>query len=155
MSKSVRYGAIIALAGVLCATGAQAQEMSDEDYIKSRIAHYRELGTWFKAITDQMKSDKPRPSTIRTAALGINRLAKAQYGWFRPGSGPESEEKTKAKPVIWAKSKEFKAAQDRLLAESTAFLTAANSASDPKTLAPRVKALGQACASCHETFRTE
>ncbi|MDB5422962.1 MAG: cytochrome [Phenylobacterium sp.] len=158
MLKCVRAAAVALLVSAVCAAGVRAQGMDDEDYIKARIAHYREIGTWAKAISDELKSGKPKPAVVKTAALNINRMAKEQYGWFRPGSGPESEEKTSAKPVIWTKPAEFKAAQDRFVAESAAmlnFASAPNAAGDPKLLAPQFKALGQACSNCHNTFRKE
>lgn len=155
MFKFVLSAAAVLFASAVCISSVHAQDMSNEDYVKSRIAQYREIGTWFKAISDEMKRPEPRPSTIRTAALGINRLAKRHYGWFRAGSGPESGEKTKAKAVIWSRPQEFKAAQDRFMSASTAFLNAANSTSDPKTLGPQFKALGQSCANCHDTFRRD
>ena len=139
----------------LGAVRVQAQEMDDGDYIRARASHYREIGTSFKAISDELKSGAPRPGIIRMAANDILAQAKSQYGWFRAGSGPESEEKTKAKPEIWTRAKDFRAAQDRFLGAAGAMATAANSPADPKTLIPQFKDLGASCSGCHTNFRAE
>ena len=141
------FVAVGALAGAV-----HAQEMDDGDYIRARIAHYREIATGLKAISDEMKSGKMRPEIIKQGAKEINDHAKHQYNWYRPGSGPESEERTDAKPEIWTKPKEFKAAQDRFLAESNAMLKVAN-AGDMKAVPAQFKALAATCGACHDVFK--
>ena len=61
---------------------------------------------------------------------------------------------TKAKPDIWKKPAEFKAAQDKLLAESNAMLAAASSG-NAALLPDRIKSLGGACQNCHPQFRDQ
>jgi cytochrome c556 len=155
---SVAFKPALALAAFIAvgavAGGVLAQEMDDGDYIRARIGHYREIGTSFKAISDEIKSGKMRQPVIQQAAREINAQAKNQYGWFRAGSGKDSEEKTKAKDEIWSKPKDFRAAQDRFLAESGNFLKI-SAGTDPAATIAGFKALGQSCANCHTNFRDE
>ena len=156
MSGLSKRGAMISaiLAASVFAGAAFAAELNDEDYIKARIAHFREIGTSFKGINDQAKTGKPDMAKVKDLAGDLNALAKQQYTWFRPGSGPESEEMTKAKPDIWKKPAEFKAAQDKLLAESNAMLAAASSG-NAALLPDRIKSLVGACQNCHQQFREQ
>jgi cytochrome c556 len=156
MSGLSKRGAVISaiLAASVFAGAAFAAELDDEDFIKARIAHFREIGTSFKGINDQAKTGHPDMAKVKELAGDLNALAKQQYTWFRPGSGPESEEQTKAKADIWKKPAEFKAAQDRLLAESNNMLAGA-SAGDAAGLPGRIKTLGAACQNCHQQFRED
>lgn len=88
------------------------------DIVKSRIGGYRELGAAFKNVNDELKSGTPQVYIIQLSARQIRDTAKAQYGFFPAGSGPQPGVKTAAKPQIWARAAEFKAAQDAFAAGS-------------------------------------
>ncbi|MEA2657522.1 MAG: hypothetical protein QOF64_100, partial [Candidatus Binatota bacterium] len=62
--------------------------------------------------------------------------------------------KTKAKPEIWEKSDDFsKAAKN--LSKASADLASAAKAGNDADVEVKVKALGEACNSCHKQFRAE
>ena len=150
LSKKVL--ALLALGVVLTGVAARAEELDDRDYIDIRKHKYGELGAAFKAINDQLKAPKPNLVVIRANVRTITEMASAQYRWFRPGSGPESEEKTAALPAIWKEPAKFKAAQDAFALQAKSFAGVAAGA-DVDAIRASAKSLGGACAACHKQFR--
>jgi len=124
------------------------------DTIKMRIANYRELGTAFKNVNDELRSSSPSTLMIQMASRDISRAAKEQYNWYPAGSGPEAGVKTRAKAEIWANPAQFKSAQNLLATNAEAFAQAAK-AGDVGEIRAATKELGRACANCHRTFREE
>ena len=62
--------------------------------------------------------------------------------------------KTKAKPEIWEKSDDFSKAAKNLSKASSDLASAAKAGNDAD-VGVKVKALGEACNSCHKQFRAE
>ena len=146
--RTIILGAIIASAAAAPVLAAAA------DVIRTRIAELRELGAQFKNVNDELKKDDPSPMILQISARQIRDVAKNQYGWFPAGSGPEAGVKTKAKPEIWAKPADFKAAQDNFAKQANAFFQVA-SKGDVASMRTQVRQLGAACGGCHRTFRAE
>lgn len=150
-SRSVRtiiLGAVVASVATAPVLAAAA------DVIRTRIAELRELGAQFKNVNDELKKDDPSPMILQISARQIRDVAKNQYGWFPAGSGPEAGVKTKAKPEIWAKPADFKAAQDNFAKQANAFYVVAQKG-DIASMKAQVRQLGAACGGCHRTFRAE
>lgn len=146
----------MAMFGV-CAFGVMAGPLlaaTATDLVKTRVTGYRELGAAFKNVNDELKSGTPQIYILQLSARQIRDAAKAQYGWFPAGSGPQPGIKTAAKPEIWMKPADFKTAQDALATQAAAFMTVAASGDSAKIRA-QVKPLGQACSGCHRGFRVD
>jgi cytochrome c556 len=62
--------------------------------------------------------------------------------------------KTKAKPEIWQKWDQFSKYPGNVKKAATELADAARAKND-ETITVKVKALGEACASCHKVFRAE
>jgi cytochrome c556 len=62
--------------------------------------------------------------------------------------------KTKAKPEIWQKWDQFTKYPGNVKKAATELADAARAKND-ETITVKVKALGEACASCHKVFRAE
>jgi cytochrome c556 len=142
-------GAVVASAAAVPVLASAAS-----DIISSRIAGLRELGTQFKNVNDELKSGTPNMMILQISARQIRDVAKTQYSWFPAGSGPEAGVKTKAKPEIWTKAADFKAAQDNFTKQANAFFQVA-SKGDVAGMRTQVRVLGAACGGCHRTFRTD
>ena len=145
-------GALVAaslLAGPLLAAPMFA---TSADAVKSRVAQLRELGSAFKNVRDQLNSGTPELFIIQESARQIRDASRDQYTWFPAGSGPQPGLKTHAKPDIWERPADFKAAQDAFATEANAFFDAASGGDIDKIRAAQ-DPLGHACASCHKTFR--
>jgi cytochrome c556 len=151
-SRSVRTITLATVVAGMAAAPVLASAASD--IITSRIAGLRELGAQFKNVNDELKKDDPSPMILQISARQIRDVAKNQYGWFPAGSGPEAGVKTKAKPEIWAKAADFKAAQDNFAKQANAFFVVAQKG-DVASMKAQVRQLGAACGGCHRTFRAE
>jgi len=143
---------------VICVLGgvalAQEEHFDPEEVIGNRQAALREIGAAFKGITDELRKSQPMMALIRQYAKQIDDLAKQQHLWFPPGTGPESEIETAAKPEIWQKPAEFKAGQTAM-AEQAAKLAQVAAGTDVKAIRAEWQALGRTCKSCHDKFREE
>lgn len=90
-------------------------------------------------------------ATIEAKAKDIMGTAEKIPGLFPKGS---TKGKTKATDAIWEKSDEFaKDAKD--LAKAASELAAAAKAKNDAEIAVKVKAVGEACSSCHKAFRAK
>jgi cytochrome c556 len=147
-----RVLSIVAIGATLAAAGAAYAQLSPKDAVGVRINAYRETGAAFKTINDQLKSGTPVKIMLRTSARTISNTARDQYNWFPAGSGAETGLKTKAKAVIWSDPAGFKAAQDRL-AQEAALMSKVVETGDAAAMQKQAKALGQACAACHQKYR--
>ena len=90
-------------------------------------------------------------ATIETKAREIMGNAEKIVSLFPKGSDTG---KTKATAAIWEKSDEF-AKDAKTLEKAAGELAAAAKAKNDAEIGVKVKALGNACASCHKTFRAE
>ena len=125
-----------------------------QDSVNTRVAGLRQLGAAFKNVNDELKSGTPQPTVLQISARQIRDAARAQYGWFPAGSGPQPGVKTRAKPEIWTQPAQFKAAQDALATQADAFSKVV-ATGDTAAIAAQAKQLGGACAACHHQFRAE
>ena len=125
-----------------------------QDAIATRTSGYRTMGAAYKSVNDQLRSGNLDKASLQAAAARIQATAKAQYGWFPKGSGPEAGVKTAARPEIWTQPAQFKAAQDGFATQAAAFAKAVASG-NTATLAAQTKQLGAACSACHRAFRSD
>lgn len=148
IARVVAIGAAIAAPlGVLVAHDEHASGI-----YKVRHDEYHKLGDAFKTIKDQTSAGTPDADAIKTAAEVVKNASVNQFKWFPAGSGPETGAKTRAKAEIWAKPKDFEAAQ-KLFAERAPKLHAAANAGDIAAVRTQFAEVGKACKNCHETFR--
>lgn len=140
---------------VICVGIAIAQEDFDpQPVIEGRQSALRDIGAAFKGVGDELKKSQPSLPTIRQYARQIEDLSKQQKFWFPPGTGPEAEIETAAKPAIWQRAAEFKAGQ-AAFGEQAGRLAKVASGDDVKTIRAQWQALGQTCKGCHDKFREE
>jgi cytochrome c556 len=130
-------------AGIATATPAFA------DAVKDRVAAMKDMGKINKALTTAAK--KGDKAAAEKQAMMIVAVAEKLPGLFPKGTDRKAlgEKATRAKPEIWAKWDEFKAASEKL--KSTAMQVA--SAAKGGDLAMAAKGMGAACGGCHKVFR--
>lgn len=147
------HTACLALAVALPTAAALAQSgaSSNEGTIKYRQQVMSAVGADMAAISDIMKYGLPFPTHVVVHAQAISRHADLAAAAFeRPvTAGP-----TDAKPEIWERPDEFlkKLKAMKARADELADI-ASNSESTQADIGGRVKALGDACGNCHESFR--
>lgn len=140
------------LLGLAAPVGVLIAASSATDQQKARHHHYHELGDAFKTIRDQARAGQPDLAAIKTAAKVVNDASIDQGRWFPAGTGPEAG-KTRALPEIWARPKDFEAAQ-KVFSDAAPKLLAAANAGDLDAVKTSFGEVGKACKNCHDTFRS-
>lgn len=177
--KSVRGRALTAGAAILLPLAAGTMAVAgDAQLIAARIANFREIGTAFKQVNDELKSSQLGLARVREAVtLIMNRGAEIPH-WFPPGSEPATsvdqgwfarirnwlglgetvtlpdEAKTRAKIEVWTAPAKFRKAHRNFMHEAEKLLQAANEG-EITAISERFEALGKACEGCHEEFRED
>ena len=131
---------------------ATAAAINPAEVVRTRVAGLKEMGTAFKNAMDGLRSSEPQMILIQQSARTIKNDAQAMRGWFPAGSGPQPGLKTAAKPEIWTKPVEFRAAQDGLARAADTFQSAAMSG-NVDAIRAAARGLGGACKNCHDQFR--
>ena len=128
---------------------ASSHLFAQADVIEKRQAAMKANSADAKAIKAAVESKDY--ATIEVKAKDIMATAEKIPALFPKGS---TTGKTKATPAIWEKSDDFaKAAKN--LGKAASELAAAAKAKDDAEIGVKVKALGDACGSCHKAFRAE
>ena len=138
--------------GVLCGCltlAIYSQVLAQADVIEKRQAVMKSNSADAKAIKAAVESKDY--ATIETKAREIMGNAEKIPSLFPKGS---TTGKTKATAAIWEKSDDF-AKADKNLGKAASELAAAAKAKDDAEIGVKVKALGDACGSCHKAFRAE
>lgn len=150
-----QWTALLALAGALLVANASAEDSpAPQTVIETRQKGFKKMGAAMKAIVDQLKSDAPDGARMTAAAQAISSGAQELPGWFPAGSGGEAGVETDALSHIWQDRAKFDSLTHRLIAESKA-LAAALSGGDIATARTQAKVVGDACSTCHRSFRAD
>jgi cytochrome c556 len=152
MMRKSALKSIIALSLALTTGAAMAAALSGVEAAKDRQVHFKEMGKAMKTISDQLKSGAPDQSVIRVQTALIADHAKALPRWFPADSGPSTGVKMQALPAVWTDKANF-AAKAQSFQVAAVKLNVVAQAGNTADFIPALKATGEACKSCHETFR--
>jgi cytochrome c556 len=133
------------------ATGAQPAAGADEGAIKYRQKVMSAVGADMGAISDIMKYGLEFQTAVVAHAQSISKHADLAAAAFERKAidGP-----TDAKPAIWEKPDEFLEKLRAMKGEADKLAEiAADGEATPANIGIRVKALGDACGDCHDSFR--
>lgn len=131
---------------------ASAQFAKPEDAIKYRKASFTVMGAHFGRLGAMAQGRVPFDAKV--AADNADVVAHvAKLPWAAFGEGTDSGE-TKAKPEIWKQSAKFKEAADKLQAESTKLVAAAQTGKEDAFKAAFTATAGT-CKTCHDDFRAK
>lgn len=133
---------------------AQEDDFDPQPVIEGRQSGLRDIGAAFKEISDELKKSSPSLPLIRQYARQIDDLSQQQKFWFPPGTGPESDIETAAKPEIWQQPAVFKAGQAEMTKQA-AKLAQIAAGTDVGAIRAQWQALGKTCKGCHDKFREE
>ncbi len=143
--------------GVLAATlsfATAALALDAAAVEKARSDYFHSLGKASKGLHEALQSGTPDLNAIKAYAANIAQIAPNLPAQFPAGSGPESGVKTEAQPNIWSDGATFKKDADGLASAATA-LNAAAQGGHIDAIRAATDNLGQACKTCHTTFRKE
>jgi cytochrome c556 len=144
MQKTIIAGLFIALMA-----SVSPQVFAQQEVIEKRQKAMKSNSADVKAIKAAVETKDY--ATIETKAKDIMGTADKIPSLFPKGSNVG---KTKATAAIWEKSDEFaKEAKD--LSKASSELASAAKSKDDAAIAAKVKAVGQACSSCHKEFRAD
>lgn len=125
------------------------------DQVHTRVQAYKALGAAFKTVSDAVRSGQVQTPQVRQAAAQIGGMARQrQYTLFPNGSGPRPGVKTAAKPDVWTRARDFRAAQDAFARQAGVFQAAVNGG-NAGVIRSEMRKLGATCKSCHDNFRVE
>ncbi|MGE5617204.1 MAG: c-type cytochrome [Bacillota bacterium] len=141
---------LIALAAVLVATAAFAQQPKPESQIKLRKAAYDLMNYNFDNLDNMASGKKPynREESIRNADF-VAMLATVPRMFF--GEGTDKGE-TRAKPEIWEHRADFDAKMDKMSTEAAKLPQVARGG-DVAALRKQVEETEKACKACHDDYR--
>lgn len=143
--------------GVLAATlsvATTALALDAAAVEKARSNYFHSLGKPFKGLRDELQQGSPNIATLKAYAADIARIAPNLPAQFPAGSGPESGVKTETQPNIWSDGAGFKKDADNLASAANA-LNAAAQGGNIDAIKAAAGTLGQACKTCHTTYRKE
>lgn len=120
------------------------------DQVRTRVAGFRQLGAAYKSVTDGLRAGDV--AKVRLASGQIGAAARGMPGWFPRGSGPQPGVKTLAKPEIWTRGGEFRAAADAFARQAQAFQRTA-AGGDLNAIRGESRKLGATCKGCHDSFK--
>jgi cytochrome c556 len=129
---------------------ASTSELSAAAAVEARQAGFKKMGAALKAITEQLKTGSPDPSTLAAPAQALVGFAEKVPHWFPAGSGAETD----ALPNIWTDRARFDALAKDLLAE-VKNLSATLAANDLAAMKEQAKRTGAACSACHRSYRAD
>jgi cytochrome c556 len=141
--KLLRIG-FLSLFPLVISSQAFAQE---EEILKRRLLMESNNDAATKAIKQAIK-EKNFPEIQLKAGLIMENMDKV-LGFFPKGS---TSEKSRAKPEIWERWDEFSKNPSKVRKAAQELADAAK-ANDEAGVNAKYKALGEACANCHKTFR--
>lgn len=149
-AAAVRAACAALVVASLAPIAADAQGAANE----KAVVEYRQLvmgavGSNMGAIGGILKNQLALPGAIANHAQQMADSAKLIGPAFKP---KVTDGKTDAKPAIWRDWAKFeKAIAD--YEKAAANLAVAAKGSDPAATGAAVKALGESCGGCHESFR--
>jgi len=129
-----------------------AQFQKPEDAIKYRKASFTVMAAHFGRIGAMANGRVPFDAKVaaENAAI-VETMARLPWAAFGPGTDKGD---TRALPDIWKEPDAFKAAADKMQAE-TAKLVAATKTGNLDSVKATFGAVGQTCKACHDDFRKD
>jgi len=120
--------------------------------IQARVAAMRGQGGAMRSIGEQARAATPDAAALKAASAKLKASADELPGWFPKGTGPESGQKTRAKPEIWTDAAGF-AAASKALRDEAVKLDALTGGSDMAAVQAQLGAVNRACSGCHAKYR--
>ena len=154
MEQLMRGSAVVLTFGLalFLASAAFGQGSPGATPVKARQGQFREIGTAFKAINDELRKDTPGRFILGSSSRLIATNLRQVSGMFPVGSGPARGIETKALPEIWNNRAAFDRLNETAVAQADS-LAAAIRINDSGEIRVQVRALGETCKSCHGQFR--
>jgi cytochrome c556 len=140
------------LAAAALAVAASPLGAAPLDMVKARVAGFRDIGTAYKIINDELRGKNPDMMLVRLSGRELAKLSREIEHWFPQGSGPQPGVKTLALPTIWTQRTKFNAARVTFVNQAAA-LQKAIDGTDVAAMKVEARKLGATCKGCHDQFK--
>jgi cytochrome c556 len=150
MTRTATTAAAFALSAVLLLAGCGGADPNSP--AGKRHAAYEQIGKADKALGKILEQAQPNLAEAAEPVATIKAQVALLPGLFPPGAGPESGQKTDAKPEIWSNPTQF-AAEMHGLTTAVDALDAARQTGDVTATRAAAAAVNKTCKSCHSKFR--
>lgn len=118
--------------------------------VSKREAIFKRFLRTSEPIGMMLRGSKPfEAQQVQQLAATLKTLSTEPWQYFPPGS---TYYPSRAKPAVWEKPAEFKAARQRFILAAAQLAQAAQSG-NPDAIRPAFHALSASCDACHQTFR--
>ena len=145
MTTTIR---LAAAAGALCLAGAALAQSAVDGAVKARKAHMQlyafNLGALGAMAKGEVDYDAAAAGAAAANIVALTTLDQSRY--WPPGSAQGEAEGSRALPALWTSGKAA------ALRDAAGALAAA-AGTDLASLQGAIGPVGQACGSCHESFR--
>jgi len=140
--------ASLAISATLFSIPATAQFAKPDDAVKYRQSSMFVMSNHMGRLGAMARGDRPfDAAAAQYSARVVETLSRAAWDGFAKGADSK-----RAKSEIWSSDADFKAQQDKLMAETGKLVEAA---AGLDTLKRQAGAVGAACKSCHDKFRND
>jgi cytochrome c556 len=150
--KRVLGSILIASFGL--AAGTAMAQAKPEDTVKFRKANYTVIAWHMRPLAAMVKGERPMDAAEAARNANIIAMLAPIAATAFPAGTEKTSEQSRAKPEIWSQPDKFKQYMDRFAAEATKMADAAKSG-NPDSIKTQFGALGKACGTCHDDFRTK
>ncbi len=118
--------------------------------VTKREAIFKQFLLTSEPIGMMLRGSKPfEAQQVQQLAARLKALSTKPWQHFPQGS---TYYPSRAKPAVWEKPAQFKAAQDRFIHAADQLARAAQSG-NPDAVRPAFRELSASCDACHQTFR--
>lgn len=145
-------GATLCAAACLTALPAAAQFQKPEDEIKYRKAAFTLMAAHFGRVGAMVQGRTPWDAQVAAANMAVVSAVHA-LPMSAFGAGTDKGD-TRALPVVWSKSADFKAAGDKLV-DAVGKLDAAVKTGNLDNVKAAFGPAANACKDCHDNFRAK
>jgi cytochrome c556 len=152
-SSIFSLGPILVVAGSLLALPGCSDEPKDnhpDQLVTKRREVFKQFGKTLEPMGLVARDRQPyNPREFNVSAEELNKLASQPWAYFTPDSNYLP---TRAKPEVWSKPADFKAAQVQYQVTVQQLLKASQ-AGDLDAIRVAVDTVQKSCKSCHDSFR--
>jgi cytochrome c556 len=151
-SEALAAVTALALVAVVGLTGCsdEPKDTHPDQLVTKRSEVFKQFGKTLEPMGLVARDRQPyNPREFNVNAEELNKLASQPWGYFTPDSNYPP---TRAKPEVWTKAADFKAAQVQYQL-STQQLLKASQSGDLDAIRPAVDNVQKSCKSCHDSFR--
>jgi cytochrome c556 len=148
VSRNAKHALATALVAALAVAGASVA-VSSTDVIKDRQQAMKDIGGAMKQLSAIAKKEAPFDAAVVQKNAGVIAQNLTKVADLFPEGSDKGDVETWAKPEIWSDHVDFERKREAAADKAVAL----RSVAVESAFGPALGELGNACKSCHETYR--